>query len=332
MNRMTRAAMLATLVMSAALLGGCGKKPAADEAEGAKAAAATVPVHVVAVQARAFHDELTAPGQWHSAGEVVVAAPFAASVEALEPRVGDRVKRAQALGMLVTRESRATLRGAELLAREAQDDVSRKEAERALTLAKHGIIRVPVVAPRAGVITRRTAEPGAEVAEGAELLALTPEDALVFEARVPASAISRVHAGLPARVLEDGAAGRAARVQRILPTASSADQAVLVWLQPTGGGPAPVFDHFGTATLALGAARRALAVPAIAVAEDDLDGTTRVAVVDARGEASWVVVKVGPSIDGWRELLEAGGLVVGSRTITEGQHGLPDHTKVAVAP
>jgi hypothetical protein len=336
MKGLTRAVkmwtMLAALMMAAVWAGGCGPKGDDADAPEAKVVASTVPVHVGEAALRTFRDVITAPGQWHSAGEVVVPAPFAASVEALEPRVGDHVKTGQHLGMLVTHESRATLRGAELLSREASDAASQQEAERALALAKRGLIRVPVVAPRAGIITRRVAEPGAEVAEGAELLALTPEDALVFEARVPAAAMTHVHAGLGARVIEDGALPRAARVQRILPAASTTDQAVLVWLLPSAGGPTPTLEHFGTAELELGVARKALAVPAAAVSENDLDGATRVAMVGADGTATWVTVKVGPSVDGWRELLDAGGLTAGAKLIIEGQHGLPDHTKVAVAP
>lgn len=332
MKDMTRAAAIAALMTLALWSAGCGRKGDAGDSPEAKVVAPTVPVRVSEAALRTFRDVISAPGQWHSAGEVVVPAPFAASVEALEPRVGDHVKAGQQLGMLVTHESRATLRGAELLAREATDAASQQEAERALALAKRGLIRVPVVAPRAGIITRRAAEPGAEVADGAELLALTPEDALVFEARVPAAAMTHVHAGLGARVIEDGSAPRVAHVQRILPAASSTDQAVLVWLLPAAAGPTPTLEHFGTAELELGSARKALAVPAAAVAENDLDGTTRVAVVGADGEATWVTVKVGPSIDGWRELLDAGGLTAGAKLIIEGQHGLPDHTKVAVAP
>ena len=319
------------LALGLVLVAGCDKigdkdKDAGDE----KVVAATVRVRTETIARRAFHDEVVAPGQWHSSGEVVLPAPFPAAIESLEPRVGDHVRAGQTLGVLVTRESRATLRGAELLVREAQDDVARAEAQRALTLAKRGIIRVPLLAPRAGVITRRVAEPGAEVAEGADLLGLTPEDAMVFEARVPAAQIAHVHAGQSATITEDGVPVRNARVQRILPAASTTDQAVLVWLRATGG-PSPMLDHFGTAVLTLGAERSALAVPAAAVAEDDLDATTRVAVVDANGEAVWVVVKLGAAVGGWREVL-GGELAQGAKVIVEGQHGLPDHTKVAVAP
>src|SRR3989442_6913020 len=129
-----------------------------------------------------------------------------------------------------TREARAALRGAELLAREARDPAAQAEADRALELARKDLVRVPLVAPRAGVVTRRSAEVGAELAEGAEVLAITPQGAVVFEARLPAEQASRVRVGDGATVTVEGEAPRAVRVARVLPSASATDQATLVWL------------------------------------------------------------------------------------------------------
>ncbi|HEV2104690.1 MAG TPA: HlyD family efflux transporter periplasmic adaptor subunit [Candidatus Eisenbacteria bacterium] len=319
-----RAALLA-----AALAAGCGHRGGDGDA-GDKAAAVAVHVRVATVAPRAFADLVGAPGQWRSAGDITVAAPFAAVVESLGPRVGDRVEAGRSLGVLVTRESRAALRGAELLAREAHDAAARAEAEQALALARRDLVRVPLPAPRSGVVARRGAEMGAEVAEGAELLAITPDGALVFEAHVPAADASRVRAGQRATITGDGVAPREATVQRVLPAAGAADQSTLVWLQPAGG-PPPAVDRFGTAAIQVGPGRTSLAVPAAAVVEDDLDGRTRVAVVGAGGEAVWTEVQLGAAAGPWREL-RGGGLAAGARVVVEGQRGLPDHAKVVVAP
>src|SRR5262249_43742298 len=107
----------------------------------------------------------------------------------------------------------------------------------------------PIVAPRAGVVTRRGAEDGAEVSDGAEVLAITPPEGIVFEARLPAAATRAVRVGQTAVVRTVGEPDRPARVVRVLPAASAADQATLAWLSAAGAGGTPLIDRFGTATL-----------------------------------------------------------------------------------
>ena len=317
-------------VVAISTAAGCSQ-PANEDAE---AEHAVVPVRVAGIEWRTFADVLEAPGQWHSSGDVVVPAPFAAVVESRGPRPGDRVVAGEVLGVLMTRESRSALRGAELLAREAKDPGARAEAERALALAQRDLVRVPFIAPRAGLVTRRGAEPGAELAEGAELLAITPPEAIVFEARVPAVRAARVRVGDAAIVRVDGEASRAVRVTRVLPAAGAADQATLVWLTQTGGadrreapGSGPVLERFGTAELRTSGARRSLAVPVTAVVENDLDGRSRVAVVGADSAVVWTTVTLGAETGGWRELLQP-TMSPGTRVVIEGQRGLPEHARV----
>jgi biotin carboxyl carrier protein len=317
------------LSVLAAALAGCAHRntDAGDDA----GSAAVVPVHTAAVEMRVFADLLQAPGQWRSSGDVVVPAPFAAVVESLGPRPGDRVTAGEVLGVLVTRESRAALRGAELLAREAHEAATSAEAERALALARRDLVRVPLVAPRAGVVTRRGAEPGAELAEGAEVLAITPHGAVVFEARLPAEQASRVRVGDVATVRVEGEPARAVRVTRVLPSANATDQATLIWLAPPTPGPTPLLDRFGTAELRTSAPRSAPAVPVAAVVENDLDGSARVAVVGLDSIAVWTPVTLGATLDGWRELTGAAP-GAGARVVVEGTRGLPDHARVKPQP
>lgn len=324
------AAVLALGVLPAALaaLAGCSRK--GSEAEDA-GGVAVVPVRTAAVELRMFADELQAPGQWRSSGDVVVPAPFAAVVESLGPRPGDRVAEGEVVGVLVTRESRAALRGAELLAREAHEPSAIAEAERALALARRDLVRVPLVAPRAGVVTRRGAEPGAELAEGAEVLAITPREAVVFEARLPAQQASRVRVGDAATVRVEGEPPRAARVLRVLPSANATDQATLIWLSPLTSGATPLLERFGTADLRTSAPRQSPAVPVAAVVENDLDGSARVAVVGPDSVVAWTRVTPGAALDGWRELTgDAPG--PGTRVVVEGTRGLPDHARVKPQP
>ena len=314
------------LLAASAFATGCGR-PAADEAE--DAVGAVVPVRTAVVAEHTFADAIEAPGQWRSSGDVSLPAPFAAVVESLDPRLGDRVTSGDTLGQLVTRESRAALRGAELLVREAHDPASRAEAERAAALARRDLVRVPIVAPRTGLVTRRGAEAGAELVEGAEVLAITPAEGIVFEARLPAAATQLVHVGQAATVRTVGEPDREARVARVLPAASAADQATLVWL--TAVGRTPLLDRFGTVVIRTSGTRRAPAVPAAAVVENDLDGSARVVVVAADSTATWTPVTLGAEAAGWRELL-GGTLAPGAIVVVEGQRGLPDRTRVKPQP
>lgn len=305
-----------------------GCAPHSGDEDASDESAAVVPVTVARVELKEFSDVVEAPGQWRSSGDVVLPAPFAAVVESLGPRPGDPVAAGAVLGVLLTRDSRAALRGAELLVHEARDDAARAEAERALALARRDLVRVPLVAPRAGIVTRRGAEPGTELAEGTEVLAITPPDGIVFEARVPVAQASRVRVGAGARVRAEGAPDVAAHVTRVLPAASGADQAVLVWIAPDAvGARAPLLDRFGTAALRVGATRRAPAAPGAAVVESDLDGSARVAVVGADSVATWTRVTLGAEADGWRELKGA-ALAPGAWVVVEGARGLADHARV----
>jgi multidrug efflux pump subunit AcrA (membrane-fusion protein) len=231
------------------------------------------------------------------------------------------------IGSLSTRESRAALRGAELLAHQATDAASRAEAEHGLELARREQVRVPVLAPTSGTVVRRAAEPGAEMAEGAELLAIVHDDGRVFEAHVAAANAARVRPGEVARVEMDGASPVNAVVQRRLPGVSPEDQSMLVWLTPRSALPATAIGRFGTARIEVGAPRSAIAVPDSALVEDDLTGELRVARVEANGIAVWTTVQVGRAGDGCHELLSP-KLPAGTVVVVDGQRGLPDSVSV----
>jgi len=315
-------ALLAVLLV----LAGCGR----GEGEGAAPADPVVPVHADVVTTRMFRETVEAPGRWKGVSEIVVRAPAAGWVEALDPRTGDRVGAGQVVGRVVTRESKAALEGAELLVREAATAAARAEAGRALALARRELVRVPLVAARAGIVVRRGAEPGALADEGGELLALVPTDGLVFEAHVPPALAARVRPGQAATVEVEAAAPRLATVKSVLPQADSTDQSTLVWLVPSAPTPLPALDRFGTVRIVTGAPHASSAVPEAAVVEDDLTGEPEIAVVDSGGRAAWTHVKVGTLEGGWREVL-APRLAPGTRVVIEGQHGLPDRAQVEVA-
>lgn len=321
--------LLVVLVGALLLAASCARERAG--AEDSAASQVSVDVRVAHVEMRALAERVAAPGQWRAANELLVTAPFAALVESLSVRPGDRVRQGQTVGVLATRESRAAIRGAELMLRQAGDAVARAEAQRALDMARHDLVRVPVVAASAGVVVRRSAEPGAEVAEGTELLKLVSAQDLVFEAHIPLAAARSITPGRAATIAMAGGNDVRAVVQRRLPSTSADDQSALVWLSPVASVPPDVLDRFGVATIETGAPRRVVAVPDSALVADDLTGDVLVARVGAGDIAAWTPVRLGLAADGWHELI-SGKLKPGDALVISGQRGLPDSTHVHVVP
>jgi multidrug efflux pump subunit AcrA (membrane-fusion protein) len=325
---MKRPPLTLAVALALLLIGGssCGRRESSSDS----APPARPEVTVDVVSWRQFGHGLDAPGQWKSSTELAIQAPFDAVLEALTPHPGDRVTRGETLGTWLTWESAAALQGAELLAREARDSTAAREARRALALAHAGMVHVPIQSPTAGTVTRRSAEPRSRLASGAELMALVPDDDVVFEARVSGSDARALHRG-GAATIEDGVGGpMAASVVSVMPTAG-VDQTTLIWLRPTSPGVRPTLGQFGHASIELGAPYRALAVPDSAVVEDDLTGHHTVALVDSSGRLAWVEVHLGRQEGRWREVSGA-GLQAGRQVVVEGQWALPAGTPVRIRP
>ncbi len=306
---------------------GCGRRGGEAESDQHP----VVPVGIERLEERSVHAVVTTPGQWRISDSLTVSAPFRAYVESIRPRVGDLVSKGDHLGTLVTYESRAALRGAEILVRQANGAAERDEAERALRLAQRDLVRVPLVAAATGTVLRRSAEPGSEVAESGELLTLVPQGAVVFEAHVPRADAARVALGARAAIAMEGGGRVETTVQRKLPQSGEADQSALFWLSASAKEPFGVLGRFGTATIETGTEHRAVLVPDSALVEDDLTGQVRLARVVPGNVAVWTAVRVGPGEEGHHEILFP-ALPPGTLVIVRGQRGLPDSTRVRVEP
>ena len=132
MQTVTRALLGAVVAL---MLAGCARK--GEEAANDAAAAAVVSVRVGPVRELSVPSVVTAQGQWRAAVEVAANAPFAAIVESLSPRVGDHVRKGETIAQLVTRESHAALRGAELMQRRPR--IRRVSLKRAARWPRHGM-------------------------------------------------------------------------------------------------------------------------------------------------------------------------------------------------
>jgi hypothetical protein len=72
-------------------------------------------------------------------------------------------------------------------------------------------------------------------------------------------------------------------------------------------------------------------VPPAAVLRDDVNGVTRLAVVDSADVAHWIVVTTGIQRNGQLEIVTP-DLPVGALVIVDGQVGLPDSSRVRIQP
>jgi len=319
--------VVATLLVAGLGAAGCGHHSAAedDAAHPARARVVATPLAL-----HTFDRVAEGTGQWRSATETPVQAPFDAIVEALAPHPGERVERGATIGRWTTYESEAALQGAQLWREGAADSATAREGERALAQARRSLVHVPITAPVTGTVVRRSAEPGARLAAGTEVLAIVPDDEVVFEAHLRADDARVVKIGMPATIGDGDGLAIPARVLTLLPAAGG-DQTVLAWLRPLARRERPDLGRFGTARIRLGDRVTALAAPDSAIVEDDLTGAHRIATVDSAGRVQWVAVKLGPR-DGTLRGVEGSRLAAGTRVIVQGQRALADGAEVSPGP
>lgn len=315
-----------------ALACGRGKPPAEAAAGDASAAEAATPVTVAPVLRRTLAVRVSGPGATEALQVAAVQAPFAGVLTDLRVQDGDRVAAGQVIGHVVSRESAAALDGARALAAAAKSPAERRDAERALALARAGQVAVPLRAPAAGVVVSHQATAGALVVGSQDVVTVAATGAIAFVARIDQAALARVRPGEPATV-EIPALGVTlpGRVHALLPLANAGEFSAPVRIDFEGRERPRAPGLFGTASIVVEEVRDAQVVPAAAVLRDDVTGTTRVATVTPEGTARWVEVRAGVSEGGDVQVVSP-ALPPGARVVTEGLVGLPEGARVRVRP
>jgi len=316
------AAVLATIL--ACGCGGGAKDAKKGEPE---APAPATPVRVAPIERATLAEVVAAPGKIAAMSQEKVRAPFAGTLVELRVTDGDRVRRGEAVGSVVARDSKAALSGAREMERDAKTDAERRDAARAVELARRNLVRAPLSASADGIVVSHAASAGDRVSEDEEILSIAETGSLVVLADVPQAQLPKIRAGEAAQIEIPGRPPAAGRVHGILAESGPSDLTapVRIDIDPASG---VAVGLFATARITVAERPDVPTVPDAAVVRDDVTGASRMALVGVDGKAHWIAVTPGIA-QGGRTEIAAPPLDPASRVIVSGQAGLPEGTPVA---
>ena len=315
-----------------ACLAACSRgAPARQDAEGASDAQLAVPVTVATATYAELPVVVSGPGRTGSSEQLELRAPFEGVLTDLIVADGDHVEGGQVLGWVVPQESAAAMAGARQMMRTARTASERRDAKRALALARRSRVRRALRAPEAGIVVTHKVDEGAHVSANESIVTLVPVTDIHFIAQIAQPDLASLHPGEPATIqLSSRPQPFQATVHAILPSASATDLTVPVRIDFAAGTAPQQLDLYGVAHVVVAHHAHALVVPTQAVIRDDVTGVSRVAVVDVGDHAHWVRVQPGLSQRDQVELVSA-PFGAGARVVVTGQVGLPEGARVEVS-
>jgi multidrug efflux pump subunit AcrA (membrane-fusion protein) len=273
----------------------------------------------------------SAPGHTVALVEEKIRVPFAGTLLTLSVTDGDRVRRGDSVGTIVSRDSEAALNGAREMEREAKTPVEHSDAARARALAERNLIRAEVRAPTDGVVLSHAAAPGDRVTDDQEILTLAEPGSIAFVADVPQTDLARIRPGQRASIDLAGRPQPALGVVHdVLPMASASDFTAPVRIDLIHPEAVPAVGLFGTVRIVVAEKANAVVVPDAAVLRDDVTGKARIARV-RDGHAHWEEVVPGLSGAAGTEIVSP-ALTPGDEVVVEGLVGLPDGSAVVPKP
>lgn len=301
------------------------------------------PADVVVAKSVPLARTLEVSGGLKAVNSALVKAKVAAELRVLSVREGDRVKAGQVIGQLDTSELDWRLRQAEQQASSAraQLDIARRTLENNRALVAQGFISptgletsvnneaaaranheaalaamelarkaradATLVAPIAGLVSQRLAQPGERVPVDARIVEIVDLSRVELEAAVAPEDVVQLAVGQTARLQVDGLPeAMTARVARISPSAQTGSRSVLAYLALD---PHPALRQglFARGRVAV-AETQSLAVPLAAVRTDlsqpyvlqvqDGKAVLKTVTLGARGEVKgqpWVAITAGLS-------------------------------------
>jgi multidrug efflux pump subunit AcrA (membrane-fusion protein) len=323
-RRAASAALLAAIL--AAACGGGGKETKKEEAA---APGPPTPVKVAPVERTTLAEIVAAPGKIAAMSLEKVRAPFAGTLVDLRVTDGDRVRRGEVVGGVVARDSEAALSGAREMERDANTDAERRDAARAVDLARRNLVRAPLKAVADGIVVSHAASAGDRVSEDEEILSIAETGSLAVLADVPQAQLPKIRAGERVQIEIPGRAPVGGTVHGVLAESGASDLTAPVRID-FDAAPGTAVGLFATARIAVAERRDVPTVPDAAVVRDDVTGASRLAVAGGDGKAHWIAVTPGIAQNGRTEIA-APALDPATRVIVSGQAGLPEGTPVAPA-
>ena len=208
----------------------------------------------------------------------------------------------------------------------AAQDRGRTGAERAALLEQKANLRL--VAPRAGLVIRRLAEPGTTVVAGQAVIEVVDPSELWINARFDQSRAGGIAAGLPARIVLRSRSDKPLKgsVLRIEPVADAVTEEVLAKVAFDASASLPPIGELAEVTVGLPSLKKALALPNAAIHR--IDGKLGVwAIRDSDPE--FVVIRLGAEdAEGWVQVL--GGLAKGERVVLHSARPLGSSSRLSI--
>jgi RND family efflux transporter MFP subunit len=336
------------------LVTACGKgEPDAGEGDTAASAAGAIPVRLAPVVDDSVAQPVTATGVVALRDEIALSFKIGGVVTQMLVREGDAVRSGQLLATLDLREIDAQVAKAQSAATKAERDLARvtrlqadsvatrqqfDDATTAAEVARADLQTAAVnrqyariVAPTAGVVLRRTTEPGELVAAGATALTLgSRTSGTIVRASLTDRDVVRVRLGDRAVVHIDARAEREIRgtVRQIGATSDPRTGTYNVEIAvdaPTG----LASGMIGRVEILAAGAERLRTVPVEALLEADGDRATLFA-LGPDGRAKRIPVEV--AFVRGEQAGVRGGLAGATRVVTDGAAYLSDGAAVRVMP
>lgn len=303
---------------------GCGTKPSPDPLP------VVVDVKTSAVRSGSIEETVDVTGSTSAQREAQLRSPITGVIVRFTLLNGDPVKRRETIAVIRTKESQASIQGAQELVRIALTPQQQEEAQQALALARKGSRDVAITAPFDGVLTMKQKNEKEVVAEGEQLASLVDMKSIVFVADVPVFRLGKIKIGQSVHVQfsTTPVLTVSGTVRRVESQANPSDQTVRVQIQLISEIPNLTSSLFGYAGIVVGKKSNALLVPATALLHNDETNVSSVMVV-TDSLARNIPVKLGIVRDSVAEV-SSPALSVETKVITEGQYGLPDSTRVRV--
>jgi len=324
------------LIIAASLLvNGCRQKQSDDEGS-QSAAKAVVTVKVGAVSERDAVVVVDAIGKTDALRKEKSYAPIAGRIIAFKALEGTEVRKGDVLAIIQTKESEATILGAESMLKSAVTAEQKSEAEHVLELARSTQNSINVCTKFDGIVSTRSVSEGELVAENAELFTIVDLSTIDFLADVPLRDVSSVQRGERASVSFQSMPAKQfpAIVDAINPQTDIQSQTVKVRLRFSTLNNSILSllrtDMIGTAQITTGVRRHALFIPKAALLRNDEDNSYSVVMITADSLAKIIPVIVGTN-DDYSAEIRSEQIRAGMMIVTEGNYALTDSMRLSVA-